>query len=123
MIQIHPMGKKAEFVGEWRISRTAGLRWQLEAPLVYHSLVSDPPTTFTVPSGFKTGFGSFPAIVRWLVMPKDTRHRRATRAAILYSWLLRDGGETTEAARAVFREALAAGGVRFWLRWLFRITV
>lgn len=103
------------------MSKTVGLRWQLEGMLVYDSEVSAPPTRFIVSEGFKTGFSSIPRALRWLVLPKDCGPRRATAPAVLYAWLLKQSGETPSAARVVYREALGTARVPFWQRLLLRM--
>jgi len=86
----------------------------LDSPLVYVSELLD--TIIEVPAGFETDLASVPRIP----IIYELWGNRAHREAVIHDYLYRYDSIPLVArpiADAVFREAMKARGVSWWIRW------
>ncbi len=81
--------------------------WELVAPLSYQGAVDH----WTIPSGYRTDFGSVPWFVQWFI----PRTGVWTLATVLHDWLITDGIPaglvTSRQTDGVFRRVLREEGV------------
>ena len=90
--------------------------WRLLDSLAWHAKPDDLDPLIVVPAGFETDLASTPWLLRWLIPPSGPRQR----AAVLHDWLYTEqpAGWTRAQADRLFRQAMAAAGVSWPLRWL-----
>lgn len=102
----------AEFRTELDTRRVKADRRQLLAPLVFYSVVLG--REIVVPAGFEYDGASVPW---WIPMAYVALREAAEKAGAVHDWLYTNPqGATREQADSVFREALEADGVGWFLR-------
>jgi len=98
------------------VQRVDPTTWELVAPLSYQGRIDH----WTIPSGFRTDFGTVPWFVQWLI----PRTGVWTLATVLHDWFIKHGipagSITSRQTDGVFRRVLREEGVdpvRRWLMW------